>query len=75
MPEALAVLKERHAAPVPRLALTLPEAAAASGFSEPTLRDEIAAGRLPAKRIGRKVQIPVKALEEWLNTQEDPNDA
>jgi excisionase family DNA binding protein len=49
-----------------RLTLTVPEAAEALGVSQRHLHNCIASGLLPARRLGRRVLIPVEALNEWL---------
>lgn len=59
---------------LPRLALTIPEAAAACGLSDATIRRAIRAGDLRAKTSagrGRKQVVLVKALEEWLEGMAD----
>lgn len=50
-----------------RLTLSVTEAATVCGISERTLRELIAQGRFPTKRIGRRVVIVRTQLEEWLN--------
>ena len=50
-----------------RLALTIPEAAAAVGVSERLLRTVLP--EIPRCRIGSRVVIPVPLLEEWLRQQ------
>jgi excisionase family DNA binding protein len=52
---------------VPRLALTIPEAASALGISERHLRTMLS--ELPHCRIGGRVVLPVDALHEWLRRQ------
>lgn len=51
-------------APIPRVALTPPEAAAAMGVG-PTFFDEEIAPQLRLIRRGRKRLIPVAELERW----------
>lgn len=58
-----------------RLALTRDEAAASLGVSLRTI-DGLIADResgFPISRIGRKVLIPVEALESWLASRVDVN--
>lgn len=63
----------RPAAPeapaVPRLALTVPEAAAAVGVSARLLWQEVSAGRLPSARVGRRRLVRVADLERWLGAR------
>jgi excisionase family DNA binding protein len=54
-------------ATVPRIALRIAEAARALGISKPTVEAEIRAGRLRVRRVGRRVLVPVAAIEEWLS--------
>lgn len=53
--------------PADRLALSIPEAAKLTSLSEENIRDRCVSGEIPAKRVGRRWLIPVKALEAWLN--------
>jgi excisionase family DNA binding protein len=53
-------------APVPRLALSLREAAQATGLSERTIKELSRANQIPLVRVGRRVLVPVAALEVWL---------
>ena len=52
-------------APIPRIALTPPEAAAALGCGE-TFFNENVAGELRLVRKGRKRLVPVAELERWV---------
>jgi excisionase family DNA binding protein len=49
-----------------RLALTVEEAARRLGMSRKALYNHLAAGRIPCKKLGRRVLIPVAAIERWL---------
>lgn len=42
------------------------EAAEAYSVGDATIRDEIRAGRIAAKRLGRRIVIPQQALDEWI---------
>ena len=57
--------------PVPRLGLSLDEAARAIGLSRRSLDDLITdPGRgFPVVRIGRRVIVPTDQLREWLRNQ------
>ncbi len=50
-----------------RLALSIPEAAAAMGVSERHLRAELS--NIPHVHIGSRVVIPVSMLDEWLRKE------
>lgn len=53
-------------APIPRIALTPPEAAAAIGVG-PDFFDTNVAPELHVVRRGRKRLVPVSELERWMN--------
>ena len=53
-----------------RLALTVPELAAELQIPVSTLYDLIRRGEIPAVRIGKRIRIPIKRLEAWLNEKE-----
>jgi len=50
-----------------RLAYSVPEAAELLGVGTATLYAYVRAGLIPHVRIGRRIVIPAKALEEWMN--------
>lgn len=53
--------------PVPRLALTIDEAAQSIGISQRSLNNLISAGAgFPVMRVGRRVLIPTDELRRWL---------
>jgi excisionase family DNA binding protein len=52
--------------PTPRLSVTVPEAARATGFSENYLRLLISRRMLPHIRVGRAVRVMLKDLEQFL---------
>jgi excisionase family DNA binding protein len=54
-----------------QLALNLRGAADAVNVSVDTLRREIHAGNLRAKRVGQEFRISVKALEDWFESLPD----
>jgi excisionase family DNA binding protein len=59
-----------------RLAYKIEEAAALTGVSRTRIYEELNAGRLIAKKIGRSTLIPHESLEEWLKClQEYPSPA
>lgn len=52
---------------IPRSAMSVPEASKALGLSNSTVYALVADGTLRAKRIGRRIIIPVSALHELLD--------
>jgi excisionase family DNA binding protein len=54
-----------HALPA---ALTVLDAARIACVGRSTIYDELAAGRLVAKKIGRRTIITAAALQSWLDT-------
>ena len=55
--------------PVPRLALTVAEAATASAIGQKELYRRINAGDLRVVRLGRRIIVPVVELEKWLDRE------
>jgi excisionase family DNA binding protein len=51
---------------IEKLALTIPEAVASSGFSRSSLYEEISSGRLRAVKRGRRVAILTEDFRSWL---------
>lgn len=58
--------ERRAASGLTVLAVSVREAARMLGIRRDTARRLIAAGELPAVRIGTRWRVPVAALEEWL---------
>lgn len=54
---------------IQRLTFTTDEAAVALGLSTKTVRNLIASNELPRVRVGRRIMIPCRALEDWLLKQ------
>ncbi len=52
-----------------RLLLRIPEVAEALGLGRTKIYEMIAAGELPVIRVGRAVRVPVMALQEWVEKQ------
>ena len=52
-----------------RLAVGIDEAAEMLGVGRSTLHRYVRAGLIPHVRIGRRIVIPLAALERWLNEQ------
>lgn len=57
---------DRGASAVPRLALTIPEAAASVGYSLEGLRQQIRAGYLVPSYANSKPVVMVDELKRWL---------
>jgi len=51
-----------------RLCLSVAETARAVGISKPVVWEAIARGRLKVARSGRRVLVPVTAIQEWLRS-------
>ncbi|NPC96604.1 hypothetical protein [Nocardioides sp. zg-DK7169] len=75
MSAVLKVVLARQVAPVQRVALTLEEAGNAVGLSGDTMRQQVLAGRLRAKRskaAGRgRVLVSPEALRAWFDALPD----
>jgi excisionase family DNA binding protein len=52
-----------------QLLLRIPEAAARLGLGRSTIYELIAAGELPAIKIGRAVRVPASRLTAWVEQQ------
>lgn len=50
-----------------RLTLTVEEAAIRLGISRPTAYEAVKSGALPHIKLGRRILVPVQALERMLN--------
>ena len=55
-----------------RLSLTVEEAAEALGISRGLAYEAVRLGQIPSVRIGRRILIPRKALEEQLQLESGP---
>ncbi|MEW5934470.1 MAG: helix-turn-helix domain-containing protein [Bacillota bacterium] len=55
-----------------RLAYTAGELAARLGITRKALYGQLAAGRIPHVRVGRRVYFPVRAIEDWLAARLTP---
>ena len=58
-----------NAATVPKLALSIEEASEALALSPRTVEKLVRLGQLPVVRVGRRVLLPVSALQAWLDSQ------
>ncbi len=52
--------------PADRLALTVDETAARLGISRPTAYEGVRTGTIPSVKIGRRILVPIAALERML---------
>lgn len=67
----------QHTHPVPRhladiegrVTLTVDEAAGLLGLGRSAAYEAVRQGQIPARRLGRRLFIPVPALLEWLGTE------
>jgi putative molybdopterin biosynthesis protein len=50
-----------------RIALTVPEVAAELQIPGPTVYDLIRRGEIPSVRVGKRIRVPKRRLEEWVN--------
>lgn len=58
------------------VALTVPQAAKRLGVSDWLLYDLIKKHKFPpARRVGRRIVIPVRALERWIEDPDGPTTA
>ncbi len=57
---------------IPKVALTVPEAAEALGISERAVWTLIRTEGLPVVRLGRRTVIYVESLHEWLRERSRP---
>jgi excisionase family DNA binding protein len=53
-----------------RLAYSVKDIMAQTGLSRGTIDKEIRAGKLPHKRIGRKIIVTAEALQQWLEASD-----
>lgn len=54
----------------PKIAYRVDEAAKLLDVHPSTVYELVRAGSIPHKRLGRRIIIPARALEEWINTPE-----
>ncbi len=65
-PEVVAPAEERFAVGMEPLLISVADASRVLGLSTSTVGSLAAAGTIPSLRIGKRVLLPVKALEEWI---------
>lgn len=54
-----------------RVTLTIEETAALLGLGRTAAYEAARRGQIPSRRLGRRVVVPVPALQEWLHTSID----
>lgn len=55
-----------------RLTLTVPQAAEVLGISRALAYELVARGELPSLRLGRRVVVPRRALERFIDDEQAP---
>jgi len=50
-----------------RIVLTVPEVAAELQIPASTVYDLIRRGEIPSVRVGRRIRVPKRRLEDWVN--------
>ena len=56
---------------IPKRAYSIPEVCQASSLGKSSIYAHIAAGRLKAKRVGRRTIVPAEALDEFIDSAPD----
>lgn len=57
---------DRGTSPLPRIAYTVPEVAASLGLSETETYRLVRNGQIASRKVGRRVLIPAKAIEDFM---------
>lgn len=52
-----------------KLCISVPEAARLLGLGRNSVYEAVRRGEVPAVRVGRRLVVPIRALEEWLEAQ------
>lgn len=52
-----------------KLCISVPEAARLLGLGRNSVYEAVRRGEVPAVRVGRRLVVPIRALEEWLESQ------
>lgn len=70
-----AIRQRLNRAPVSprRLVLTVPEVAAELQIPASTVYDLIRRGVIPAVRVGKRLRVPKRRLEDWINGRQGAN--
>lgn len=71
-PASAAPPEERFAVGMEPLLISVADAARVLGLSTSTVGSLAAKGTIPSLRIGKRVLMPVKALEEWIERSKPP---
>jgi len=60
---------------IEKLTMTVVEAGKMLGISRPTAFARVADGSIPSIRMGRRILIPIRAIERLLNGQQPATEA
>ena len=69
-PNQMPSTRQEPSSPPRRLAYSVQDAAAILGLSTDTIYELVRGNRLPHRRIGRRILIPCRVLEDWVSAQE-----
>ena len=58
-------MNPHHSTPTPTIGVSVKEASRITSVSEKIIRDEVNAGRIPARRIGTRIGIDYAGLVAW----------
>lgn len=58
-----------------KLCISVPEAARLLGLGRNSVYEAVRRGEVPAVRVGRRLVVPVRALEAWLEDKVRPVEA
>jgi excisionase family DNA binding protein len=67
--------QEEILATLERLVMTVPQAAAELQLPVSTVYDLIRRGVIPAVRVGKRIRVPKRRLEQWVNRGDPAYDA
>lgn len=57
------------------MVLTVPEVAAELQIPASTVYDLIRRGEIPSVRVGKRIRVPQRQLEQWVNRRDPAYDA
>ena len=58
-------MNPHHPTPTHAIGVSVKQAAVLTSLSEKIIRDEVNAGRIPARRIGTRIAIDYDGLDAW----------
>jgi excisionase family DNA binding protein len=64
-------MQEKSEVSAERLAYSIKDIMKLTGLARGTIDKEIRAGKLPHKRVGRKIIVTAEALKQWLEACDD----